>query len=96
MLELRPGYSFLELLLHIVFIFLRDEKNKNLHKNIEYFFKKWSTIERPFFLIFYIKNMQQVIKPDHMIRDQLLQVMIDNEGSDMYITVGAYPSIKIS
>lgn len=30
-----------------------------------------------------------------MLRDQLLQVMIDNEGSDMYITVGTYPSIKI-
>lgn len=30
-----------------------------------------------------------------MIKDQLLQVMIDNEWSDMYITVWAYPAIKI-
>lgn len=39
--------------------------------------------------------MKQVIKPEHLLRDQLLQVMIDNEGSDMYITVGTYPAIKI-
>ena len=39
--------------------------------------------------------MEQVIKPDHLIKDQLLQVMIDNNWSDMYITVWAYPSIKI-
>jgi twitching motility protein PilT len=39
--------------------------------------------------------MKQVIKPDHILRDQLLQVMIDNQGSDMYITVGTYPAIKI-
>ena len=37
----------------------------------------------------------QVIKPDNILKDQLLQIMIDNEGSDMYITVGTYPSIKI-
>lgn len=36
-----------------------------------------------------------VIKKDHLIKDQLLQVMIDNEWSDMYITVGTYPWIKI-
>ncbi len=36
-----------------------------------------------------------VIKKDHPIKDQLLQVMIDNEWSDMYITVGTYPWIKI-
>ncbi|MDD3646464.1 MAG: PilT/PilU family type 4a pilus ATPase [Candidatus Gracilibacteria bacterium] len=37
----------------------------------------------------------KVIKPEHKIKDLLLQVMIDNEGSDMYITVGTYPAIKI-
>jgi hypothetical protein len=31
--------------------------------------------------------METVIKSDHKIKEQLLQVMIDNEGSDMYITV---------
>jgi hypothetical protein len=31
--------------------------------------------------------MDIVMKSDHKIKDQLLQVMIDNEGSDMYITV---------
>ena len=30
------------------------------------------------------------------MRDQLLQVMIDNRWSDMYITVGSHPGIKIS
>lgn len=30
------------------------------------------------------------------MRDQLLQVMIDNKGSDMYLTVGTYPAIKIA
>jgi len=39
--------------------------------------------------------MKKVIKEDHPIRDQLLQVMIDSEGSDMYITVGTYPALKI-
>lgn len=39
--------------------------------------------------------LHTVMKPDHMIKDQLLQVMIDNEGSDMYITAGTYPGIKI-
>lgn len=39
--------------------------------------------------------MQWTIRPDYVLRDQLLQVMIDNEGSDMYITVGTYPAIKI-
>lgn len=37
----------------------------------------------------------KVIKPDHKIKDLLLQVMIDNEGSDMYITVWTFPAIKI-
>lgn len=36
-----------------------------------------------------------VIKPDHIMKDQLLQIMIDNEGSDMYITAWTYPAIKI-
>ncbi len=40
--------------------------------------------------------MKNTMKPDHMLRDQLLQVMIDNKGSDMYLTVGTYPAIKIS
>ncbi len=40
--------------------------------------------------------MDNVIKKDHPMRDQLLQVMIDNRWSDMYITVGSYPGIKIS
>jgi len=40
--------------------------------------------------------MDKVIKSDHPIRDQLLQVMIDNKWSDMYITVGTHPAIKIS
>lgn len=40
--------------------------------------------------------MQNVIKTEHAMRDQLLQVMIDNRGSDMFITVGTYPAIKIS
>ena len=40
--------------------------------------------------------MEGVIKVEHMIRDQLLQVMIDNRWSDMYITVWAYPTIKVA
>jgi len=40
--------------------------------------------------------MQDVIKTDHPIRDQLLQVMIDNKGSDLYITVWTFPAIKIA
>ncbi len=39
--------------------------------------------------------LKNVIKPEHKIRDLLLQVFIENEWSDMYITVWAYPSIKI-
>jgi len=38
---------------------------------------------------------EAVIRKNHKIKDQLLQVMIDNEGSDMYITVWTYPWIKI-
>ncbi len=40
--------------------------------------------------------MKGNIKPNHPLRDQLLQVMIDNKWSDMYITVGTYPAIKIA
>lgn len=40
--------------------------------------------------------MQNTLKPEHSMRDQLLQVMIDNKWSDMYITVGTYPAIKIA
>ncbi len=39
--------------------------------------------------------MDDLLKPDHILKDQLLQVMIDNEWSDMYITVGTFPGIKI-
>jgi Tfp pilus assembly ATPase PilU len=39
--------------------------------------------------------MKDIINEEHIIKDQLLQVMIDNEGTDMYITVGTYPAIKI-
>ncbi len=39
--------------------------------------------------------MEKTIKPEHLIKDQLLQVMIDNEWSDMYITVWTFPAIKI-
>jgi twitching motility protein PilT len=40
--------------------------------------------------------MDNVMKPEHTLRDQLLQVMIDNKGSDMYITTWTHPWIKIS
>ena len=40
--------------------------------------------------------MKNVIKVEHSLRDQLLQVMIDNKGSDMYITVGTHPAIKVA
>lgn len=39
--------------------------------------------------------MKEVLRPEHPIRDMLLQVMIDHNGSDMYITTGTFPSIKI-
>lgn len=39
--------------------------------------------------------MLKVIREDLLIKDQLLQVMIDNEWSDMYITVWTFPAIKI-
>jgi len=39
--------------------------------------------------------MDDVIRKEYILKDQLLQVMIDNEGSDMYITVWTYPAIKI-
>jgi len=40
-------------------------------------------------------STEVMIKPDYKIKDQLLQVMIDNEWSDMYVTVWTYPWIKI-
>ncbi len=40
--------------------------------------------------------MDKVIKSEHSMRDQLLQVMIDNKWSDIFITVGTYPAIKIA
>ena len=39
--------------------------------------------------------MPQVIKPDNLFKDQLLQIMIDNEWSDMYLTVNSHPAVKI-
>ena len=39
--------------------------------------------------------MEKVIVENYVFKDQLLQVMIDNEWSDMYITVWTYPAIKI-
>ncbi len=42
-----------------------------------------------------INTMKNNVIPDHTFRDQMLQIMIDNEWVDMYITVWAYPSIKI-
>jgi len=45
---------------------------------------------------FIIRDMKWVIQADYILRDQLLQVMIDNKWSDMYITVWVHPSIKIS
>ena len=41
-------------------------------------------------------NFLKVMKEDYIVKDQLLQVMIDNEWSDMYITVWAFPWIKIA
>lgn len=37
-----------------------------------------------------------LVVSENKIKDQLLQVMIDNEWSDIYITVGTFPWIKIS
>lgn len=39
--------------------------------------------------------MQDVIRLENVIRDQLLQLIIDSEWSDMYITVWTFPSVKI-
>jgi len=39
--------------------------------------------------------MESMIIPDYLVKDQLLQVMIDNEWTDMYITVWSFPAIKI-
>jgi len=40
--------------------------------------------------------MKWTIKQNYLLRDQLLQVMIDNKGSDLYLTVWAHPTIKIA
>ena len=40
--------------------------------------------------------MEDVIKAEYDMRDQLLHVMIDNNWSDMYLTVWTTPAIKIS
>ena len=40
--------------------------------------------------------MENVIRPEHILRDQLLQVIIDNRGSDLFLTVGTFPAIKIA
>lgn len=39
--------------------------------------------------------MENFILKENKLKDQLLQVMIDNNWSDMYITVWSYPAIKI-
>lgn len=39
--------------------------------------------------------MEKFILEENKLKDQLLQVMIDNNWSDMYITVWSYPAIKI-
>lgn len=40
--------------------------------------------------------MKNAIKPEHPLRDQLLQIMIDNGASDLFVTAGTYPAVKIS
>ncbi len=42
-----------------------------------------------------LDSMKNNIRPEHTFRDQMLQLMIDNEWVDMYITVWTYPSLKI-
>ncbi len=39
--------------------------------------------------------MEEIIKQNFQMREQLLQVMIDNDWSDMYLTVWSSPAIKI-
>lgn len=39
--------------------------------------------------------MNNFILKENKLKDQLLQVMIDNNWSDMYITIWTYPAIKI-
>ena len=43
-----------------------------------------------------MSDLVHAIQPHHPQRDALLNVMIDNRGSDFYYTVGTYPGIKIS
>lgn len=40
-------------------------------------------------------TLKDVIKQDHIFRDQMLQIMIDNNWIDMYMTVNSFPAIKI-
>lgn len=40
--------------------------------------------------------INDVIRPEHFFRDQMLQVMIDNNWSDLYFTVWTFPAIKIA
>jgi Tfp pilus assembly ATPase PilU len=40
--------------------------------------------------------MINTLMPNYPIRDALLQIMIDNKGSDLYHTVNVYPAIKVS
>lgn len=40
--------------------------------------------------------MKDTIIQDHLFRDQILQVMVDNNWSDLYLTVWSYPAIKIA
>lgn len=54
--------------------------------------QKYSKI---YILVLIQKTMDKVILEEHMLKDQLLQVMIDNNWSDMYITVWAFPAVKI-
>lgn len=42
-----------------------------------------------------MENIEKSILSENKLKDQLLQVMIDNNWSDMYITVWTYPAIKI-
>jgi twitching motility protein PilT len=39
--------------------------------------------------------MKENTENNFWLKNQLLQIMIDNEWSDMYLTVGSYPAIKI-
>ena len=40
--------------------------------------------------------MNEVIRPEYEFRDRILQLMIDNKWSDLYLTVWAYPALKLA